>query len=354
MCRRIDQITQVLAIGLCGLCLVIFIIQRLLSYSANNTELYKLPNNFIERECPAPDYAVLGVVVGSSSSNIENKPRICLTTLTDAAHADALQRLVRFRDFNSLLSMTWPNKKNYCRKHGYHLFDESMSLDNSRPPSWSKIRAVQRLLREEACDWVLWLDADTVIMNSEKRIEDFLPLPDSGIDLVLTGQKGPAQQESDPGPRDGWNAGAWAIRNTEWSHQFLNAWWNRKEFVQVKGLSKSGDNDALYALLSAMHPLDSHIVVPPRCLFNSVAKFATKEEHSLLTPQVVQSQWYYKHVERYHKGDLVAHIAGTCTDAHCLLPILHSPRHGLQETVYFSHWPELISAFLCFYTIYPK
>jgi galactosyl transferase GMA12/MNN10 family len=291
---RSDSVSKMIAMALGALLLAVLIGQRILSYSVNHTDVVKLPINDIERECPKPSYPVLG------SSAATTPPKICLTTLTDAAKADPLQRLVRWRNFNSLLDMTWPNKENYCRKHGYALFNESMSLDQSRPPSWSKIKAAQRLLREESCDWVFWLDADTIIMNSNKRVEDFLPLPDSGIDLLLTEQKGPS-----------WNAGAWLIRNTPWSLAFLDHWWGMKDFVKPKGLAVSGDNDALHSYLSSMHPLDSHIGVPPRCLFNSVAKFSTKEESALYAnPEVVKKQDWYLHVERYHKGDLVAHIAG--------------------------------------------
>ena len=149
--------------------LVVFLMHRIVSYRVNNRELVKLPINEIERYCPPPEYETIG------TSSTATKPKICITTLTDAAKADTLQRLVRWRNFNNLLELTWPNKERYCKKHGYKLFDESNSLDTSRPPSWSKILAVRRLLTQEDCDWVFWMDADTVIMNSEKRIEDILP-----------------------------------------------------------------------------------------------------------------------------------------------------------------------------------
>jgi hypothetical protein len=305
---RSERITS----AVCLVSAVCFVVglggQRIASHRVNTQELVKLPINDIERECPPPDYKVLGRMVdttdggSSSSSSQPPRPRICLTTLTDAANADFLQRLVRWRNFNALLSMTWPNKERYCRQHGYLLFDESSSLDTSRPPSWSKIRAAQRLLTEENCEWVFWMDADTVIMNSAIRIEDFLPLPDSGIDLLLTRQKG-----------DSWNAGAWLVRNTPWSLEFLDHWWNMKEYVKAKGLSVSGDNDALKAYLSGMDQeyFDAHIAVPERCTFNSVAKFMTKEYSATLTPELVKKQEWYLNLERYHKGDFVAHVAGT-------------------------------------------
>jgi hypothetical protein len=116
---RCDRVACFLPKVVAVLFVVIYCAHRLASYRANSQELVKLPINDIERVCPQPEYAVLG------SSSTATKPKICITTLTDAAKADALQRLVRWRNFNSLLDMTWPNKQKYCRKHGYYLFNES-------------------------------------------------------------------------------------------------------------------------------------------------------------------------------------------------------------------------------------
>lgn len=287
--------------------MLVFIGHRIASYKVNRAVLYKHPFNDIVRECPKPEYDVLSSTWtteenGATNTNDKNRPRICITTLTDSAKAGPIQKLVRWRNFDSLLDMTWPNKQSYCDKHGYILYNESMTLDPSRPPSWSKILAVRRLLTEEQCDWVYWMDADTVIMNSNKRIEDFLPLPDSSADLILSVQK-----------QNSWNAGAWLIRNTPWSIEFLDTWWNKKDFVKPMGLSESGDNAALVDYLRSMDPsyFNEHILEPPRCLFNSVAKFLTKEEKKLLVgPDSVKKLQYYMSSDRYHKTDLVAHIAG--------------------------------------------
>jgi hypothetical protein len=79
---------------------------------------------------------------------------------------------------------------------------------------------------EEGCEWVFFLDADTVIMNSSIFIESFLP---DMYHMLITEQKGT------------WNAGAWIIRSSDWSLPFWMRGW------------KSGDNDALKNDL-ASHP----------------------------------------------------------------------------------------------------
>jgi mannan polymerase II complex MNN10 subunit len=205
--------------------------------------------------------------------------------------------------------MTWPNKQAYCTKHGYQLFDSSNVLDNSRPPSWSKIKAAQRLFslkqrdnQSPLCEWVVWWDADTVIMNSDKKIQNLFPLH---ADFVVTKQKSIS-----------YNAGAWIIKNTPWSHQFLQTWWDMEHFVRVKGLSVSGDNDALFHYLTQDMPKDEfekHVVVPPRCTFNSVTKWVTPSQaiQYQKDPSLVQQEEWYLHEEYYHQGDLIAHVAGT-------------------------------------------
>ena len=104
--------------------------------------------NNIERECPATGYPVIG------SANKVQAGKICITTLTDAKKADFLQKMLRWRNFNSLLDMTLPNKQAYAAKHGYSLYDESDSLDTTRPPSWSKITARRCPLPSRGCSCV--------------------------------------------------------------------------------------------------------------------------------------------------------------------------------------------------------
>jgi mannan polymerase II complex MNN10 subunit len=284
--------SRLLCLACTGTIVLALGVHRLASVNMERAEavFVKAPINDIARECPATGYPVLGD---------KGKLKICLTTLTDAKAGSAWQKMLRWRNFDSLLDMTWPNKQTYVEKHGYHLYDESQSLDRNRPPSWSKIRAAQRLLKEERCDWVFWLDADTVVMNSSKRVEDFLP-SEEGKDLIITSQKGGS-----------YNAGAWLIKNTPWSLEFLDHWWNMKDFVKPMGMAVSGDNDALKAYLLGMEKeyFDAHIVVPPRCTFNSVAKFLSPAEVAQYEGDIKEAP-FYKDLQSYHKGDFIAHIAG--------------------------------------------
>ena len=149
------------------------------------------------------------------------------------------------------------------------------------------------------------MDADTVIMNSNIRLQDVLPATTNG-DLLVSADTG-----------GGYNAGAWMIRNSAWGHQFLETWWSMKSFVRPPGLSHSGDNAALKALLGGMQrksvgtksEFEQHILAPPRCTFNSFAKFLDPAQYKEAIGSLEQQEWY-KSEAFYHKGDFVAHVAG--------------------------------------------
>jgi hypothetical protein len=63
-----------------------------------------------------------------------------------------------------------------------------------------------------------------------------------------------------------------------------------------------------------MDPVEfkKHIVVPPRCQFNSVTIFLSPAEQAVLVkdPALIPQQDYYMNREKYHKGDFIAHVAG--------------------------------------------
>ena len=165
------------------------------------------------------------------------------------------------------------------------------------------------------------MDADTVIMNSEISLQDFLPSGNQ-YDFLLTKDDG-----------GGYSAGAWIIRNSEWSLQVLESWWNLKSYVKPAGLARSGDNDALKALLHGMHDtFDQHCLVLARCTFNSFAKFVSPNEYDKVNPYLEQQSWYLS-PDAYHKGDFVAHVAGIDNKRATLQMLLDMAQWSIIEKV---------------------
>lgn len=76
---------------------------------------------------------------------------------------------------NDLMRRIVANHEAYCKRHGYTMILANNVLDPSRPPAWSKIRAVQQQLPK--FDYVVYIDMDVVIMNPDVTIESFIYSP---------------------------------------------------------------------------------------------------------------------------------------------------------------------------------
>ena len=281
----------------------VLLFHRVFSLYMSHRRWINAPITYMERQCHSPNYETV----------MADTSRICITTLTDSKSTSRYQRFMRWRNFDGILELTWQNKIDYAQKHGYTLFDGSDLIDTSRPPAWSKILAVAHLLNQDECDWVMWTDADTVVMNSDRRIQDFLPTDPNKHLLVVSDNGG------------GYNSGVFLVRNTDWSKQFLQDWWDMRSFVRPAGMALSGDNNAMKALLRDMPDFDEHVLSPSRCTFNSFAKFLTLSEQMNIISHLDDQHWYNSQ-DYYHKGDFLAHTPGYDNKVDCLRLLLQEAR----------------------------
>jgi hypothetical protein len=100
------------------------------------------------------------------------------------------------------------NKEAYARHHGYAFIAHDRSLDNRRPPAFSKLPAILAQLPRH--DWVFWTDADSLVMNPARRLESIIRRG-ADKDMILTWEAGASPV----------NTGQWLIRNTAWSKAVL-------------------------------------------------------------------------------------------------------------------------------------
>lgn len=88
-------------------------------------------------------------------------------------------------------------------------------------------------------------------------------------------------------------AGMFFFRNSDWSRQFLDRWWDQTDFIQPFGQSKSGDNTALKHLVNIMDKdeFKRHVRIPEmQCLFNSnLWRPSWRSCHRLIT--VTKAVW---------------------------------------------------------------
>lgn len=108
--------------------------------------------------------------------------------------------------------VSFPNKQRYCDIHGYdfYFFTDKIS---SRPASWIKILYIQQVLSNY--EWVLWSDADSYVVNGNRKIEEFT---NDYNDLIVC--------EDDVGI----NFGVFLIKNSDWSNWLLSEIWDFKKY----------------------------------------------------------------------------------------------------------------------------
>lgn len=99
--------------------------------------------------------------------------------------------------------------------YGFHVLDHV--VDRTRVPHWSKIHAVQMYLPEY--DFVLWIDADALVFDHDRRIEDVMGI-DSQPDVHIWAQDIWPDYPSIH-RKELIDTGIALFRNSRWTRQFL-------------------------------------------------------------------------------------------------------------------------------------
>lgn len=178
------------------------------------------------------------------------------------------------RDYKNIGEYSDENKKNYANKHGYDLFLYHDRLNHSRPVSWSKIIAIQSHLANYK--WVYWSNADSLIMNTEIKLEEFI---DDKYDLIIS--KGYIEGNI--------NTGNFLIKNSKWSHDILKKIFDQKQFIK----HHLGEQKALQDILHQDPKECSHIKVYEQRVLNANYGYGNPD------------YWY-------QNGDFIVHFYGQC------------------------------------------
>ncbi len=125
----------------------------------------------------------------------------------------------------------------YAARHGYAAVVATGKIDATRPASWSKLLLVERhLASNPACEWVMWIDADAVVTNPARRVEDLIG---EDVDFLVA-------EDLPPSPM---NLGVFLIRNCPATRDLLrrayekgqythHPWWEQPAIVEA--LSEGG------------------------------------------------------------------------------------------------------------------
>jgi hypothetical protein len=184
------------------------------------------------------------------------------------------------------------NKQQYAQLHGYEVVVANDLLDHSRPGAWSKLPAMLHHLPK--FDYLVYMDIDTLVMNFDVRIEQFL-IP--GKDIIMgTDWSGP-------------NTGVWIAKNTDWSKGLIKEVWDQKQFVKGKYPFEYEQRAFHYVLQTDVwrarnlpkypnaEAIHSHFEFLPQCALNSYA----------VHPLYLKAD---RETSHYVRGDFIIHFAG--------------------------------------------
>ena len=122
--------------------------------------------------------------------------------------------------------------ENYCKKHGYDLLeDSSLIKEHNREIQWTKILLIQKFLNLDTYDYLVWIDADIIILNPEITLESFIDRLMNNKDVMYSKDVG------------GWvNNGVIFIKNTDFSKEYFKESWNHTNEI----CREQGSMDMLY------------------------------------------------------------------------------------------------------------
>jgi hypothetical protein len=144
----------------------------------------------------------------------------------------------RFRHFiarNQAYAKRWA----YSYEVDSHVYD----WGGVRPKYWGKVVIIQKALAT-SCKWILWLDADCVVMNADIRLET---LTNHEGNLVVT--------DAEVNGLFRVNNGAFLLRNSNWAKDFCERWWGLSTLVAWAAWDNGGEQS--FAFCNFEHFLTS-------------------------------------------------------------------------------------------------
>ena len=156
----------------------------------------------------------------------------------------------------------------YCESNGYimrHLDEDSGPQYDQYDSRWNKVKALEEALEPEKgwgrnLDWIVWLDADAIILDMNMHIEKVAASRPNAHILMSAEHAGSSTLV---------NSGTIIVKNSEWSRRFLHMWWtyrNRKLYSdqeQFDLLYQSFDGDTEFREKIAILPPDAINSDPP-------------------------------------------------------------------------------------------
>ncbi len=156
--------------------------------------------------------------------------------------------------------------ENYCAKHGYDfVWETEETEDGVYPPGaerdvpWYKIQLLLKCMANSDADFVVWNDADSMIVDPERKLEDMITKHLGNNDILVA--------------KD-WlsvlNTGTVFVRNCEYSKQLLTLTWDNKGDY-ASNLHEQASLADLYE--RNVYDAQEHVVVLPIHLQNEFLSY---------------------------------------------------------------------------------
>ena len=160
----------------------------------------------------------------------------------------------------------------YAARHGYAAVCQTSAGATESGPAWNKIALVRQVLNCDGSDWVMWLDADAVIMNPEIKIENII----AGIPQ----DKDAAFATDD----NGLCSGVFLIKKSQWSLSFLDTVWFLKDINFEKDYGRGGrkwEQNCIKGLFKHFKSVANRIHLLPQRAINSYEQNFEKDDFIL-------------------------------------------------------------------------
>jgi hypothetical protein len=219
-------------------------------------------------------------ITRNMQSNAEKK--IAIATVIISGDAQEKNESYLGTTYGELVSFATKSKELYAKRYGYDYIVATEKLDTcygneqKRPLecAWTKLALISRILQNY--DWVFWTDADSVILNFDTKLEEFL---DEKYDIIAASENVECTTVA-PFNKYFLNTGEVFYKNSDFSAYVIKEAWN------------------------------DHEEVTPRCYeqmrINRLIRSLSKEKKQQVL--VYPASPFNVHPDKYHDGDFLMHL----------------------------------------------
>jgi hypothetical protein len=140
---------------------------------------------------------------------------------------------ISYGKYTELINEKYCNEKGYI----YHVEKDTLKIKENikdRAITWYKPKFLLEVFKIYNPEYILFLDADAIVCDSDFSIQDFIT---DDFNILCTLDYGPSKL----------NAGVFIMKNTQWTKDFLQKWWDISDDLTGGEDNKKGYyNNALW------------------------------------------------------------------------------------------------------------